>query len=712
MTRERLGRGSAIPFNCREFPEVLRYIQTVPMMPQPLPPPHPQPSSGRFHEQPRFPGCLLALGLLLALATAPRAHAQTNDISLARDYPLEQLPSLLLPSDAWQPYPRHADRAGWEVLTRQTRDLLVRRGNETLSQPFPSLPATLYLRYAREGDRGRFESAYFGRRRYLHQLVLAECAEGQRRFLDPIADALWAICEESSWCVPAHIATQKAGVGLPDVTEPIVDLFAAQTASSVAWTLYLLGPELDTVSPRIRSRAQLEVHQRILEPYLARDFGWMGFSSRSPANRPNNWNPWINGNVLTAALLLEPDPDRRSKLVHRVLRSLDRFLQPHPSDGGCDEGPGYWSRAGGSLLDNLDLLHDASNGRIDVFGHALVREIGRFIHRVHIARDWFVDIGDCSARTGIDRAVVFRYGTRIEDQPLQALACHGVTLESLADGAADIDLGRELRSLVDLEPMLARAASPEPLVRDAWFGSADLQMMVARDRAGTTAGLFLAAWGGHNAQSHNHNDVGNFIVFADGHPVLVDLGAPTYTAKTFGSRRYEIPAMQSAWHNLPTINGVMQSAGRAFAARNVAYQATDASAELSMDIAPAWPAHAKVLAWQRTLRLDRGTGIQLTDAFRLTDASPGPVLGLITPTEPILREPGHLEMPLPANPGQPPAAVTLRYNARQLDASIVAFDLDDRRLAATWGPRLRRILFAPKQPVLVDTWTLELGVRR
>ena len=70
-------------------------------------------------------------------------------------------------------------------------------------------------------------------------------------------------------------------------------------------------------------------------------------------------------------------------------------------------------------------------------------------------------------------------------------------------------------------------------------------MMAAREKPGSSEGLYVAAEGGHNAQSHNHNDVGNVIVFADGRPVLVDAGVEEYTSKTFSSRRYEIWTMQS-----------------------------------------------------------------------------------------------------------------------------------------------------------------------
>lgn len=656
----------------------------------------------------RILGGVTALLLLPVSAQPPGGSTP----ALADAYPPARLQSLLVPREAWKPFPARADREGWNGLPEEARQKLVRAAEEAQAKPLPALPATLYLRYAREGDRGQFEGPYFERRRRLHQLVLGECVEGGGRFLDAVADTLWAILEESTWCVPAHIGAQRAGVGLPDVDEPVVDLFAAQTASSVAWTLYLLGGDLDRVSPMIRRRAQADVDRRILTPYLGRDYGWMGFQSRGGADRPNNWNPWINGNVLTATLLLEPREDRRIALVHRVLRSLDRFLQPYPFDGGCDEGPGYWSRAGASVLDNLDLLLSASAGRLDAFGDPLIREMGRFIHRVHIADSWFVPIGDCAARMGIDRDPVFRFGRRLRDQPLQDLATQGATVDELVRSAGGIDLGRSLHTVFEIADIVAARDARPPLVRDAWLGSDDLQMMIARDRAGTTEGFFVAAWGGHNAQSHNHNDVGNVLVFADGQPVFIDLGAPTYTAKTFSRRRYEIPAMQSAWHNLPTLNGVMQAAGRAFAAREVSYAVGDGFAELGMDIAPAWPPEAKAAAWRRTVRLERGREVTLTEAFHLESVAPGPVLNFITPLTPVAAAPGHLELPLPATHRGPHRRVIVLFDADVLQARAEPFAVDDRRLEGIWGAQLVRLQFTPIIPRPRDEWVLRLRLER
>jgi len=106
---------------------------------------------------------------------------------------------------------------------------------------------------------------------------------------------------------------------------------------------------------------------------------------------------------------------------------------------------------------------------------------------------------------------------------------------------------------------LSQIEAEPPYLRDAFMDG--IQVMTARERSGSDLGLYLAAKGGHNSESHNHNDIGNFIVFANGQPMLIDAGVGTYTAATFGANRYSIWTMQSAYHNLPTVNGIMQQAG-------------------------------------------------------------------------------------------------------------------------------------------------------
>src|ERR1035441_10068307 len=208
----------------------------------------------------------------------------------------------LLAPGTWSPYPKAGDPR-WNAVPQQVRDALIARADAANSSPWPEMLATDELEFHRNGNRTRFEAISFGRRNRLADLVLAECIANRGKYLDQIANGVWLICEESFWGVPAHLGAQKAGVGLADEAEPIIELFGAETSATLGWVVYLLERQLNTVSPRIVERVRLEAKRRILDPYYVRnDFSWMGLSGKS--HHLNNWNPWINPNVLTANLLL------------------------------------------------------------------------------------------------------------------------------------------------------------------------------------------------------------------------------------------------------------------------------------------------------------------------------------------------------------------------------------------------------------------------
>ena len=654
-------------------------------------------------------GRIFVACVFISLASVVTAAGREGRFKLAELYPQEKIAKVLVPREQWRPWPTWEDRRAWEALPEPVRKDLVANGAEYLGYEWPALPATLFLEYARNGNRSRYQTPHFARRVALTHLVIAECVEGKGRFLDDIANGIWAICEESFWGVPAHVGAQKAGSGLPDVNEPIVALFVAETGESLAWTCYLLGERLDRVSPLIRKRVALEIDRRILTPCFERDnFGWMGFPNR----RVNNWNPWCNSNWLACTLLIEPDEDRRVQSVAKIVRSLDNFLNSYDDDGGCDEGPGYWSRAGGALFDGLELLYSASNGAIDVYDRSLIREIGRYIHRVHIAGDSFVNFADASARAHPPAELVYQYGQRIADEPLARFGAY-LFAQGLESGEGDTPfagrraytLGRYLRAVFSAADLMERKAGP-PLVRDVWLDG--IQVMTARDREGDARGLYVAAKGGHNAESHNHNDVGNFIVYHDSRPVIIDIGVETYSRKTFSSRRYEIWTMQSAYHSLPTIDGVMQAPGGRFAAGDVEYEAGDAYAQLQLDIAGAYPKEAHLTSWKRTIRFNRGRDVTVTDAYTLAESVREITLSLMTPCRVRVEEPGRLLLET-AQGSELSTPVRVLYDGDKLDASLETILVEDAKLRSVWPERLTRILLMAERPPLEDTWTLRIA---
>ncbi len=639
----------------------------------------------------------LALSLALALLPTPSSSSPLAPRHLLeRQLAAVDLAKVLATADAFRPYPTVADRDAWTAIPEAQRKAFVAEAERQLGTEWSALPASRFLDYVRDGNRGRYESLLFSRRGKLALLVLGEMLEGRGRFVDAIADGLWLVCEESYWGVPAHVGAQKRGPGLPDVTEPTVDLFAAETGALLAWTDYLLGDRLDAVHPLVRERVRLEVDRRILAPSLDRDdFWWMGFRERAV----NNWNPWINSNWLASVLLLERDPGRRVRAVEKVARSLDRFVDAYPDDGGCDEGPSYWGRAGASLFESLELLHLATGGRVDVYREPVVRAIGRYIARAYVAGDYYVNIGDAPAKVHPEPELVFRYGRAVGDP---ALAGFGAYLYARRGPYGPDDVPR-YGSLARVLPALLRAghvaAAPpvEPLDGEVWLP--DLQMMAARERPGSSRGLYVAAWGGHNAQSHNHNDVGNVIVFLDGEPVLVDAGVGEYTSKTFSSRRYEIWTMQSGWHGLPAVNGLDQAAGREFRARDVAFVPGRDAVRFSLDIAPAYPKEAKVARWRREVTLDREKReVVLDERFALAEAREPVRLHFVTPLAPDVSTPGRVVLGRRA--GAPGAAgsatAVLLYDAGRFTAAAEEKALDDARLRPVWGERLYRMVLTAR----------------
>jgi hypothetical protein len=645
---------------------------------------------------------VMSSGALVAAPLIPTRAGEGPRPGLFDSLTPEKLASLLLARENWKPFPPVADRTGWERIEPDAKANLIETGARRLGTPWEPLPATLFLEYRRNGNRSNYERARNVRRERLASLVLAECAENQGRFLDEIANGIWTTCEETFWGVPAHLNMQKAGPGLPDADEPVVDLFAAETSSLLAWTDYLLGPHLDSVSPLIRPRIRLEAERRLLTPCLARnDFWWMGLDP-SQSRDLNNWTPWIVSNWLATALLLESNSSERIAAVHKSLRSLDRFLAAYHEDGGCDEGPGYWFRAGGSLFDCLELLHSASSGAINFYEVPLIREVGRYIYRAHIHDNYFINFADAAAKLRIAGDLVFRYGSRIGDPRMQAFGAWAAEKDGRLPASGE-SIGRTLPALFNLAALKAAPRS-QPLPRDVWLPG--IQVMAARRKEGSAEGLYLAAQGGHNAESHNHNDVGNFIVYADGQPVIVDVGVETYTAKTFSSQRYEIWTMQSAYHNLPTIDGVMQSAGRRFAARDAVCRADDRSAQFTLEIAGAYPPEAGLGSWKRDLRLDRERNeVEVKDSFALIRNAGRVAQTLMTPWKAQKAEPGELLLetgPLPSG------RVRIAYDATMLSPEVEEMKIEDGRLRSSWGDRLYRILLTATSPANRGSWTLRI----
>lgn len=619
------------------------------------------------------PLILTLTALVLLSVSHPVKAVLTNKERniLANEAKAINLAQVMITDNSWNKFPDYKNRQFWAGLPENIRQEYISKAEGYLDYNWPVVKATDYLEFIRSGDRR--QGVYAACSNALTTLVMGELVEGKGRFRDQIINAVWYFSEQTWWGWSAHLGAQKAGAGLPDVNEPIIDLGVGEITNNLSWTLYLFKEEFDKVHPLISKRLKQEITNKSLKPYFERDdFGYMGFKG----GRPNNWNPWINNNMLNSYLLVESDPGKKVAEVQKIINSLDKFLNGYSDDGGCDEGPSYWGAAGALLYESLEVLKNVTNGKFDVYENPLVQNIGKYFYQVNIHAPYFINFADADATTGGNASAVYRYGKAIKDPKMQQFGAYLAKLGSWGEHAMGGKIGDQIRNLT-LVNEIKTAEAKEALVADFWLP--DTEVAGARDVEGSFKGFFFGAKGGFNAESHNHNDVGSCLMYYDGKPCLIDLGREEYTAKTFSSRRYEIWTMQSGFHNLPVINGIDQKEGGAFKAKNSTFSANAKAATFSTDIAGAYPKPANVKSWIRSYVLNRGKSFIIKDKYELDNVSDAKTSSnLITYCKVAEVKPGLLSF---TGDGY---VLNMTYNPKIVKPVINFIEIKDKGLRRYW----------------------------
>jgi hypothetical protein len=392
-------------------------------------------------------------------------------------------------------------------------------------------------------------------------------------------------------------------------------------------------------------------------------------------------------NCIASSLLLEKDEKKRSDLVYFAMKNVDKYINNLGDDGAVDEGPGYWFGAVGCVLDVLDLLKSATNGQVSIFKEPTIGKMAAYIYKMHISGNYFINVADASPKLTPDGVALYRFGKSLNDKKLINFGSW-IYHHSAQDNNSFNEAFRS-RKLFNIlaESDCDVYPSTLPDTDDVWFPS--IQLMATHG----SKGLFVASHGGHNAESHNHNDVGDFIVYAAGYPVIIDVGVATYTAKTFSSERYKLWFNRSAFHNLPIINGAEQFAGREAKATEVNYQHKGEATSLSMNIASAYP-DSVVNSWTRTIKLKDET-VQIVDDYKLPKSNNtiSQVFMTVCPTK--IEQPGKIVFELPNK-----QLVSLNYDASDWEVKKEKVALDrqeDSAFKSTWdGKDIWRLILSCK----------------
>ncbi len=494
--------------------------------------------------------------------------------------------------------PPSEDRGSWERIASllDAGDVL-RSAEKAADQPFKAFDDDLYLDFSKTGNRTRYQGVYFGRWKTLNELALAEALEAKGRFLPALEKAVERVCADRTWVLPAHDRSLDNFHG----KQVDIDLFSSAAGWFLATLDFRLGARLGGPA---RQTLRENLDRRIVRPITD-----MLEGRRGPnwwLTGTNNWNAVCWANVAGTVLAAVESRRVRALVLAGAEKNVRHFCSGITPDGWCSEGMGYWNYGFGHYLMLADLALRATGGRLDLLADPHVARIASFGRRSEIVGGRYPSFADCS----------------VEAAPSGDLLAHIDWHFSGTPPPARSYGGREPADMMLVLPW----KSPRPLDRKVvkeetglrtWFS--DAGVLVCRPAEGVKGRFGAALKGGHNAEHHNHNDVGSYSVVVDGVAVLADPGSEVYQSSTFDHRRYRSPANNSLGHPVPRVAGKLQSSGRKAVGKVLETKFAPGSDVLRLDLSTAYDVPELQALTREFVYSRSGDGqLTITDAFRFS----------------------------------------------------------------------------------------------
>ena len=421
---------------------------------------------------------------------------------------------------------------GYKPLVDRLLELYDEVGKE---EDIPALKFSEYKMFFETGNRMVYEKHYFYKRKRMNCFaLLALIYPEKEEYIVKLEDAIWSICDEYNWVLPAHTKDYP----MPD--KRTVDLFSAETGYALSEITFLLK---DRLSELIINRVEEEVEERIINRFINNYQNW--------ENNKANWAAVCAGSV--AAAVMYNKPQVFSLVGERITSCMENFLEGYHDDGVCLEGIGYWEYGFGFFIWYADMLKDFTDGEKDLFECEKIKQIATFAQKAYITESCTVTFSDANPGTKIMVGMIHFLKTVYPD------AISAIPLKSCK---TDDHCGRwchHVRSFTFFNPDYVN----EGFENDAEYFPVDSAWYIKK----TPAYSFVIK-GGNNDEPHNHNDVGSFILAKGDKQLLADIGGGEYTKQYFNPEtRYTILCNSSLGHSVPIINGKQQEAGAEFSGK-------------------------------------------------------------------------------------------------------------------------------------------------
>ncbi|MDR2115943.1 MAG: heparinase II/III-family protein [Planctomycetaceae bacterium] len=497
-----------------------------------------------------------------------------------------------------------SDRTAWETIPQGN---IIKDAEKTLKTPIPELPESLYKEFYQNGNRTNYQKVRSRKYGRLALFVLAECIENKGRFIAGLEATIRSICADPSWTLPAHDSNAE----IYDGKTVYIDLVSADTSAELGLAVTWLG---DKLSPEIRELIQRNIERRTFQPY--EQAVKSGNNGRNWwITGTNNWNSVCHADVVGAALTLIDDPVRRAWYIAAAEKFMEPFFKGFTADGYCSEGMGYWNYGFGHFAELAEMVYQTTGGKVDFLTMPKVRNCALFGFRMEVAAGLFAAFADCSVTAKPDAALAkylsrrFQFGFANYEKYQNRLGNLKATGVYCFPNSAT------------KTPEISATATPLTELRTDF---PDAGVMIFRPKTGETKQLAVVCKGGHNAEHHNHNDIGSFTVMYAGTMPILDPGGEIYTRRTFSNKRYDSKLLNSFGHPVPVINGQLQKTGRNANGKIIAKTFSDKKDSCTISYASAYGLK-EIKKLERTFEFtraepDKPNSLTVTDIIELEPA--------------------------------------------------------------------------------------------
>ena len=473
---------------------------------------------------------------------------------------------------------------------------IMERAEAALTAEYTADTMSKYMEYYRTGHRE--DTEYFNRRNNAISLAMALWLTEDEKYLSPLVDVIYIICNEFTWCIPAHSHMHKE----PTVDYVIhkIDLFQAETARALTEIAILLD---GTLPYYVTERIEYELRRRIIDAYKMYPF------FVNAEDQLNNWSAVCAGGA-AMALLHFGTQEEIDAILPRLINGLGRYLEGLTNDGCCQEGVIYWNFGFGNYINFANLLYAWSEGKIDYIHNQKAADLALFPQRAKLNQHLTVSFSDAQP----------------EFKCSPGLMCYlkktysGVCLPGLEHATNFINSVASITTLLWMDPDY----QPAPETHETAFFP-EAQWYISRKER-----FSFAAKGGHNNEPHNHNDLGSFMITVGNDIPLADLGAPEYVRYANLDDRFVKLNFSSHGHSVPIINGRYQGLGREY--RSEVKEAGENV--FSLDLQGAYP-KGLVKRVSRSFRIHDGS-VSLKDAFEFANSTDCVTERFVTWTKPVI----------------------------------------------------------------------------